>query len=356
MNRGLGNTGKFTPLYDQSFARTSLSSYAFRLVQDQKERNRSWGFLHLHPWQLFCYWRAPGDRYQVQTADERFQSLFAHGRGFFSWRNPLARCRHFQQLAEAAFIIFQNDVTLYEIFEFAKISGPGITYGGFHQMLGRNHGLLVEFLAVLLKEMAEEQRNFRGPLAQRRDVDGEHVQAVVQIFTEAARFHRFLNLHVGCGEHPDIHINQLASAQARKLVILQDVQKFRLQMGAHFRDFVEEDSSLRCQLKFARFGTHRAGKRALFKAEQFGFEQLARERGAIHLDEGLITSSRSHVNQARDDFFSNSAFPIDEHGDVDRSDLQDLLANSHHLWAGSEEAQVFRNRVAVFAQSFVFRA
>src|SRR6266851_10155251 len=101
----------------------------------------------------------------LQTADERFQSLFAHGRGFFSWRNPLARCRHFQQLAEAAFIIFQNDVTLYEIFEFAKISGPGITYGGFHQMLGRNHGLLVEFLAVLLKEMAEEQRNFRGPLA-----------------------------------------------------------------------------------------------------------------------------------------------------------------------------------------------
>src|ERR1019366_9217313 len=69
----------------------------------------------------------------LQAAHERFQSLFAHRRMFFSWRNPLARGGHFQQLAEAAFIVFQNDVTLDEIFQFTKISGPGITHGGFHQ-------------------------------------------------------------------------------------------------------------------------------------------------------------------------------------------------------------------------------
>ena len=62
--------------------------------------------------------------------------------------------------------------------------------------------------------MAEQQGNFRGPLAQRGHIDREHVEAVVQILAEAARFHGFLNFHVGCGEHAHIHLDQLAAAQA----------------------------------------------------------------------------------------------------------------------------------------------
>src|SRR5690349_13588592 len=157
-------------------------------------------------------------------------------------------------------------------------------------MLGWNHGLLVEFLAVFLKKMTEEQRYFRGSLAQGRDIDREHIQAIVQVFPQAARFYRFLNLHVGSGQDAHIYVNQLASAQTRKLVILKDVQKLGLQMGAHFRDFVEEDGALGGLFKLSRLGTDGAGEGALFKAEQFGFEQLARERGAIDFNEGLTAA------------------------------------------------------------------
>ena len=68
----------------------------------------------------------------LQTAHEGFQSLFTRGHGFFPRRNPLARGGHFQKFAEAAFVVFEDHVAFHEIFEFAKVAGPGITHGGFH--------------------------------------------------------------------------------------------------------------------------------------------------------------------------------------------------------------------------------
>ena len=203
---------------------------------------------------------------------------------------------------------------------------------------GRVRGLLLEFLAVFAEEMAEQQRNFRGPLAQRRHVDREHVQSIVQILAQAARFHRLLNFHVGCRQDAHVHVDQLAAAQARILMVLQDVQELGLQVGAHFRDFVQEDRALGGQLKLPRLGTHGAGKRALLVAEQFGFEQFAGKRGAIHFDERLIAARRTHMNHARDDFLSHAALAVNEYRHIDRSNLQDLLADAHHLRAGGQEA------------------
>ena len=122
--------------------------------------------------------------------------------------------------------------------------------------------------------MAEEQRNFRGALAQRRHINGENVEAVIEVLTESAGFHGFLHVHVGGGENAHVDIHQVAAAEAGVLVILQDVEQLGLQVRGHLRDFIKEDRAFVGQLELAGLRADRAGECALLVSEELGFEQL----------------------------------------------------------------------------------
>ena len=64
------------------------------------------------------------------------------------------------------------------------------------------------------------------------------------------------------------------------------MQELGLQVRTHLRDFVEENRALVGHFEFAGLGADGTGKRALFVSEEFGFQKLTGQRGAIHLDEG----------------------------------------------------------------------
>src|ERR1700744_5509890 len=157
-----------------------------------------------------------------EAADERFESLLARYGNFLARRGALTGRRHFDQLAEAAFVVFENDVALDEIFEFAQVAGPRIIRCGVEQVLRWRHWSFAELLAVLVEEVAEQQRDFRGALAQWRNENRENVETVVEIFAEAAGLHGFLDGDVGGGENGAGGFDHVASAKARILVILQD--------------------------------------------------------------------------------------------------------------------------------------
>ena len=85
------------------------------------------------------------------------------------------------------------------------------------------------------------------------------------------------------------------------------------------------------------------------------FPGLARTApvNAIHFDEGLIAALRAQVNHARYDFFSDAAFAANEYRHVDRGDLQNLLANAHHLRAGRKETQILGHLIAIIAERLI---
>ena len=134
-------------------------------------------------------------------------------------------------------------------------------------MLRRIGGFLLEFFAIFIQEMAEEQRNFRRSFTQGRHVDRQHVQSVIEVLAQAARFHGLLNFDVGGGKHAHVDSDHVTPAEARVLMILQNVQQLGLEMRAHLGDFVEENGALGGQLEFAGFRAYRAGERALLVAE-----------------------------------------------------------------------------------------
>ena len=72
------------------------------------------------------------------------------------------------------------------------------------------------------------------------------------------------------------------------MAVLQNVQKLRLQMRAHFRDFIEENRSFIREFELAGLRSHGAGKRTLLESEEFGFQEFTWKRGAVYFYEGLL--------------------------------------------------------------------
>ncbi len=64
-----------------------------------------------------------------------------------------------------------------------------------------------------------------------------------------------------------------------------------------------------------------AGERALLVAEQFGFEEVARDRPAIDRDEGLAGALAGRVNGAGDDFLAAAGRADEQDRGIARRDL-----------------------------------
>ena len=122
-------------------------------------------------------------------------------------------------------------------------------------------------------------------LAQRRHLDGDDVQAVVEVLAElAGRDHR-RQVAVGRGDQPDVDLDGAGAAQPLEFVLLEHAQDLRLRVRAHVADFVEEQRAAVGLLEPADALLVGAGEGALLVAEQLRLEQVLLQRGAVHLDE-----------------------------------------------------------------------
>ena len=79
-------------------------------------------------------------------------------------------------------------------------------------------------MALALGELAHQQVDVLGSLPQRRQADGDDVEAVVEVGPEAALVDHLLQVLVGGGDDAHIDAARPAAAQAEHGVVLQDAQ------------------------------------------------------------------------------------------------------------------------------------
>ena len=106
----------------------------------------------------------------------------------------------------------------------------------------------------------------------------------------------------------------LRAADAVDLAFLNGAQQLGLQARIHLADFVEQQRAAVGFFEFADAPGDGAGEGALLVAEQFGFEKVVRDRGAIDGDERLFGAVRLAVNVTRHHFLTGAGFA----GDQDR--------------------------------------
>jgi hypothetical protein len=105
-------------------------------------------------------------------------------------------------------------------------------------------------------------------------------------------------------------------AEALEAALLHHAQELGLQAQAEISDFVQEQRPAVGKLEAAAPRVRRAGKGALFVAEEFVFDQGLRKIGAGKTDERLRGPRTHAVDRSRPEFFSGTGFTGDQDGDV----------------------------------------
>ncbi len=101
-----------------------------------------------------------------------------------------------------------------------------------------------------------QQRNIVGTFAQRRQVDGEHVEPIVEIAAEFPVDNHLLEIAVGGGDQPDVGLDQLVAPQTFELLLLEDAQQFRLQLQRHIAHFIKEQGAFCPPARSGRYAGH----------------------------------------------------------------------------------------------------
>ena len=164
--------------------------------------------------------------------------------------------------------------------------------------------------------MCGQQRNIFRPIAQRRNGKRNHVETVEEILAEIAALDFLFEILVGGGDYARIHLNGLRRADRLKTMFIQRPKHFGLRLQTHVPDFVEEKSPAVRLLQFAYFVVGCAIQIASPVAEQLAFDQVFRNRSAVHFDEWSIRACAQLMHRTRDQLLTGAALAINQDAPV----------------------------------------
>ena len=140
--------------------------------------------------------------------------------------------------------------------------------------VGNTLGLHPQLLGALLQEVPREHGDVFQPLAQGRQAQADHVEAVEQVFAEHPVLDALLQVLVGGGDHAHVGLDGVVPAHAVEMAVAQHPQQPGLQVERHVADFVEEQRAALGLLEAATAHGLRAGEGAALMAEQFTLQQV----------------------------------------------------------------------------------
>src|SRR3954466_14966776 len=236
------------------------------------------------------------------------------------------------------------DDALARVLEFAHVPRPAIAREGVADR--RRHGGHLD--AAQAREALEEEVGQDGDvlaaLAQRRQHQRQHVEAVVQVLAEIALGDHLLEIFLGPGNHAHVDVDRLAAADALDRPVLDRAQQLHLHRQRYIVDVVEEQRAALGHFEAAWLVFNRAGERAALVAEELGLDQIFREQRAAHGDEGLVPAAARVMQQVGDYFLAGAALAGDDHAAVALADDLDEIEDRAHPRAVANDDIVWRKR------------
>src|SRR5882757_6731055 len=208
----------------------------------------------------------------------------------------------------------EQDSALDEVFEFADVTRPGIMREGVHGICGNVFDILVELAAESLHEIANQQGEIFGTLAERGNLNGENIQAVIEVAAKGALGNAFRKILIRGGDHADVHALRAIAAEPFEFLLLQHTKKLRLKFEGKVADFVEEERAAVGEFEAADFLIDGPGERAALVAEKLGFEKAAGNGGAIDFNEGAIAARTEIMDGAGEELLAGAGFAEQEDG------------------------------------------
>jgi len=162
-------------------------------------------------------------------------------------------------------------------------------------------------------EMLGQGGHIVQALAQRRQLQRQHIEAKQQVLAEFVARHQLRQRPAAGRDHPYIGALQLIGTDRPVLALLQKAQELDLGRQRQAVDIVQEQA--------AAFGlAHQAvavgmggGERAPHMAEQLAFDQLAVQGTAVDRHPGACGTRRQVVQSLGKDFLAGAGFTEQQH-------------------------------------------
>ena len=104
-----------------------------------------------------------------------------------------------RQLPNDLGLIAHDHIPLYQVLKLSYVPGPGVLHHSDLRVFAEGRRLLAIKVAVFLQEELEEHRYLFPPFAQRRNMNGNHVQPVEEILAKCAVLNRVFQRLVSGG-------------------------------------------------------------------------------------------------------------------------------------------------------------
>ena len=155
------------------------------------------------------------------------------------------------------------------------------------------------------KKVIQQQRNVGRPLAERRQLNRETAQAVIQIGPKLSGGDHLFQIAIRGGDHPHVGGDGLIAADPLELLLLEHAQHLGLQQQRHIANFVEKQRAAVALLEFADAPLIGAGEGAPLVAKQLAFQQRVGNGGAVDGQKRLFRA-RAEMIDAR----ATSSLPV----------------------------------------------
>ena len=166
---------------------------------------------------------------------------------------------------------------------------------------------------VGLEKLLRKEGDVLAPLAQRRHLEADDIEAVVEVLPEPSLADLLLEVPVRCCQDPYIHGPCRRAAEGLDLLLLQEAENLCLEGGRHLRDFVEhQGAAVGCSYP-ARASADGAGEGPLLMTEELALEERVGNGGAVDGGERPLRAVAVLVNDVGDDFLARAALAVNEH-------------------------------------------
>ena len=180
-----------------------------------------------------------------------------------------------------------------------------------HSAIGDTGNFSTFILIQSGKKMVDQKRDIDLSVPKRRQLNGDNVESVKQIFPEAAFLNFLFQIAMRGGDNADIDLDCFATADRFEFALFQDFQHLHLQIRTHVSDFVKENRPTVGHFKFPDFRIGGASERTFDMTEQFAFQEIFGNGTAVDGNKGPFTSIGTLMNRLGNQTFTGSGFAVD---------------------------------------------
>jgi hypothetical protein len=169
---------------------------------------------------------------------------------------------------------------LQQVAELPHVTGPGLLA---QPTLRRRRQLLRRKpvgLAVLVEELPREQHDVIAALSERRHLEHDDRQPVVEVRTESPLGDPHVQIDLGRRDQLDVDLDVPHRTQPSGALVLDDLEELALQRQRQGFDFVEEECPAGGDLEEAGLGMPGVGEGAGLEAQELGLQEGVRDRGS----------------------------------------------------------------------------